>query len=85
VRDSAKYAMSIDDKAPRTVNITTADNANDTTTNKDRERNVVVRQQLVTSTGVLNGFRRTGDGTTHGRYSSPRSRRGPETARRIRP
>lgn len=39
--DGVKYAVSIDDQAPKIVNITTANNANDTTMNKGWEWNTL--------------------------------------------
>ena len=58
--DGLKYAVSIDDEAPQTVNITTATGANDTTMNRQWERN--------TSDNV----NRTA--TTHQRHAGGRTR-----------
>ncbi|MGX7829523.1 glycosyl hydrolase 115 family protein [Actinokineospora sp. 24-640] len=51
--DGLKYAVSVDGQAPQTVNITTATGANDTTMNKQWERNTSDNVNLTATTHVI--------------------------------
>ncbi|UVS78855.1 glycosyl hydrolase 115 family protein [Actinokineospora sp. UTMC 2448] len=51
--DGLKYAVSFDGQEPQTVNITTATGANDTTMNKQWERNTSDNVNLTTTTHVI--------------------------------
>jgi hypothetical protein len=52
--DGLKYAVSIDDQAPQVVNITTATGANDTTMNRQWERNTSDNVNRTTTTHTIN-------------------------------
>jgi hypothetical protein len=51
--DGLKYAVSIDDQAPQIVNITTATGANDTTMNRQWERNTSDNTNVTTTTHTI--------------------------------
>ncbi|MEV6866404.1 glycosyl hydrolase 115 family protein [Streptosporangium subroseum] len=51
--DGLKYAVSIDDQAPQIVNITTATGANDTTMNRQWERNTSDNVNVTTTTHTI--------------------------------
>ena len=51
--DGLKYAVSLDDEPPQTVNITTATGANDTTMNRQWERNTSDNANVTTTTHTV--------------------------------
>nr|BFE72865.1 hypothetical protein GCM10020092_061660 [Actinoplanes digitatis] len=51
--DGLKYAVSLDDDAPQTVNVTTATGANDTTMNRQWERNTSDNANVTTTTHAV--------------------------------
>jgi glycosyl hydrolase family 115 (putative glucuronidase)/glycosyl hydrolase family 115 len=51
--DGLRYAISVDDEAPQTVNITTATGANDTSMNRQWERNTSDNVNRTTTTHVI--------------------------------
>jgi hypothetical protein len=51
--DGLKYAVSLDDQTPQTVNITTATGANDTTMNRQWERNTSDNVNVTTTTHTV--------------------------------
>jgi hypothetical protein len=51
--DGLKYAVSLDGDAPQTVNITTATGANDTTMNRQWERNTSDNANVTTTTHTV--------------------------------